>query len=689
MDREEREPAVTDRTGKESEETMTGGSLSQGDEREAGRLCSRGTSCDDRLRAIFEASADGIALLDPSGAIVEMNRSACRLLGFGSPEEIISTSPSAFDLVVPEERHRVIAEFARTVRDEIVRGVRLRVRRRDGSPFEAEWSGAVQRDKNGRKNGVVFVFRDISDRARAESALTESEETYRSIFRSANDAIFVHDAETGAILDVNEKTVELFGWSADEILALQVVDLSSGEPPYTQEEAKKKVRAAAAGEPQIFEWRSKKKSGEFFWAEVNLKQATIRGKPRILALVRDITDRKRSEEERRRTERLLRDFMDHSPTFFWAKDLRGRLTMANQAVADLFRRSPEELVGLTARDLFPANSKLVAEMEEQDLRVVETGEALSLEESVVLGEAGRRVLIWKFPLRDAEGALAGIGAAGLDVTEQRELEERLRQSQKLEAIGTFAGGIAHDFNNIIYSILGFTELAMDHTEKGSRPFRCLEQVREAGARASDLVAQILEFSRTRETERTPLRLQRMIHEALRLAEGSRPPRVEVRTMLDPNCGEVLADPTEIHQVLLNLVANAFHAMGERGGTLAIRLEEYFAGGAGGPRGAGLDHGSYARLTVEDTGHGMDPSTVRRIFEPYFTTKGVGEGTGLGLATVHGIVRAMGGAIFVESEIGRGTRFDVYLPLVSDAPARDRETANDKGEAERGAHTGRG
>jgi PAS domain S-box-containing protein len=812
MDREKRDHAVTDRSEQNRQDTEAGSFRSPGVAgrperfRPGGALC----GCENRSYGILEASADGIALLDLSGRILKMNESAGRLLGFSSPEEAVSSSASAFDFIVPEERDRVIAEFARTVQEGIVRGVRLRIRRRDGSPFEAEMSGAVQRDPTGRPNGVVLVFRDCTDRARAESALVESEETYRSIFQSANDAIFVHDASTGEILDVNEKTTELFGWTVDEIRARPIVDLSSGELPYTQEEAEKKVRATAAGAPQIFEWRSKKKDGTLFWAEVNLKHAMIRGKPRVLALVRDvterkrteeevrklktlvdnanfgvaiadlegfihyvndcwaaahgytaeeligenlrifhadedlprvrelndrlrelgefsieevghvrrdgtrfptlmngvlirdpeskplffgataidITDRKRAEEERQRTERLLKDFMDHSPTFFWAKDVRGRFTMANRAVADLFHRASKEVVGLTTRDLFPTNPKLVAEMDEKDLRVMETGETLSLEKSVLLGETARRFLIWKFPLRDAEGTLAGIGAAGVDVTEQRELEERLRQSQKMEAIGTLAGGIAHDFNNIIYSILGFTELAMDHTEKGSKPHRCLEQVREAGARASDLVAQILEFSRRRETERTPLRLQRMIPEALRLAEGSRPPRVEVRTALDPNCGEVLADPTEIHQVLLNLVANAFHAMREQAGTLAIRLEEFSTDGGKDPRGTSLAPGRYARLAVEDTGHGMDSSTARRIFEPYFTTKPVGEGTGLGLATVHGIVRAMGGAIFVESEPGRGTRFDVYLPLVPAAPARDRETTNDKKEAERGAHTGR-
>ncbi|MFH1679322.1 MAG: PAS domain S-box protein, partial [Candidatus Eisenbacteria bacterium] len=819
----------------------------------------------------------------------------------------------------------------------------------DGVRRHFLFNKAIYRDEDGNPAGRVGVMLNITKRKKTERALAESEETYRSIFSSANDAIFVHDGETGEILDVNEKTCELFGCSVEELRSLRVVELSSGEHPFTQEEAGRKVRAAAAGEPQIFEWRSKRKDGRLFWTEVSLKSATIRGKPRVLALVRDITERKRAEEtlrenesrlraitdsakdailmmdnegrvafwnpaaeaifgysdaeavgrnlhellaperyleahgaafpefrrsgrgtavgktlelsairkdgaeidislslaavpiggnwhavgvvrditerkraeeevrklktlvdhanfgiaisdmngnliyindclasahgfsageligrnlrvfhtdeqlprmkelndrlresgeysmeealhvhrdgrvfpmlmngvlirdkewnplffgataidisdwrkaerEHARSQRLLQEFMDRSPISFWAKDLDGRFTLANRGVAALFGCPQEEITGKTNADLLPDQPRVVEELRLRDLEVLRTGRASRFELKLMVGDKPRFFLMSKFPLRDGEGRISGIGGLATDITEQRALEMRLRQSQKMEAIGTLAGGVAHDFNNIIYSIIGFADLAMDHTEEGSKPFRCLEQVREAGRRASDLVGQILAFGRREEIERRPLRLQQVIGEALGMIEGARPRSVEIRERLDPECGEVVADSTEIHQVVLNLCTNAFHAMRERGGVIEVRLEEWEIDEKAALMMPDLKPGRYARLSVNDTGHGMDDSTMRRVFEPYFTTKSVGEGTGLGLFTVHGIVRGLSGDILVESGPGRGTCFDVYLPLRAEdgapgnAPMIDRgnETAagNEK-EAVHGTDSHRG
>jgi len=270
------------------------------------------------------------------------------------------------------------------------------------------------------------------------------------------------------------------------------------------------------------------------------------------------------------------------------------------------------------------------------------------------------------------GIIVGVMGVARDITERKQselerqrLQEQLRQSQKMEAIGTLAGGIAHDFNNILSSALGFTELTLTDTKTNSRHAAFLEQVMIALKRAADLVDQILAFSRQTEHERKPVHLQSIVLEAIKLLRGSLPSIINIRQKIIPGCGVVLADATQIQQVIMNLCTNAYHAMREKGGTLGINLEpvtitkiEIESDMAE----LDLKEGRYIRLKVTDTGYGMDAETRKRIFEPYFTTKRVGEGTGLGLAMVHGIVKEHDGAMKVESRIGKGATFNIYFPV---------------------------
>ncbi|MBU0483835.1 MAG: PAS domain S-box protein [Proteobacteria bacterium] len=245
-----------------------------------------------------------------------------------------------------------------------------------------------------------------------------------------------------------------------------------------------------------------------------------------------------------------------------------------------------------------------------------------------------------------------------DITEIKLLGEKLRQSQKMEAIGTLAGGIAHDFNNMLNAILGYTELALLDSESGSRMEDNLNEVMIAGKRAASLVKQILAFSRQSEDGQISTPLQPVLKEALKLMRGTLPATIEIRQDIDPECGTVLADVSRIHQVIINLCTNAYHAMREHGGVLEVLLREVEVA----DEVIDLQPGKYARLTIRDNGEGIDQEFVDRIFEPYFTTKGLGEGTGLGLATVHGIVKGYGGVISVDSKLGEGTVFEVYLPV---------------------------
>ncbi len=260
---------------------------------------------------------------------------------------------------------------------------------------------------------------------------------------------------------------------------------------------------------------------------------------------------------------------------------------------------------------------------------------------------------------------AGLGSQLGQFVERKHLEEQFRQSQKMEAIGTLAGGIAHDFNNVLAAITGYTELAKMEVHGNAELAEYLKAISEGGSRAADLVRQILAFSRLQEQRRHPVQLVPVIEEALKLLRATIPVSIEFDISLERGGPTVLADPTQIHQVLMNLVTNAAQAMRDRPGRLCVTLENLTIDREFVSLHPGLHQGRYQRLCVSDTGHGMDATTLSRIFDPFFTTKAPGEGTGLGLAVVHGIVQAHDGIITVYSQPGQGTRFQLYFPAHSE------------------------
>lgn len=269
------------------------------------------------------------------------------------------------------------------------------------------------------------------------------------------------------------------------------------------------------------------------------------------------------------------------------------------------------------------------------------------------------------PVRDSRGAIVNYVAIKRDVTNEMNLERQLRQAQKMEALGTLAGGIAHDFNNILSLVLGHCEIAARFVEPDSPAQTHIGQIAKAGQRAADLVKQILAFSRPREHERKPLDIALIVKECLVLIRNTLPETIELRSEIRRESGYVLADPSQVHQVVMNLCANAYQAMEHTGGTLTVTMDRVVLGSALATSSSLLEPGEYVRLRVADTGHGMDSATMQRIFEPFFTTKGPDRGTGLGLSTIHGIATSYGGAVSVASEVGRGSTFEVYFPRTSE------------------------
>lgn len=380
--------------------------------------------------------------------------------------------------------------------------------------------------------------------------------------------------------------------------------------------------------------------------------------------IRDITDRRRVEEALLRAKANYRNMFQNAVAGIYQTTLSGRFIKANPAFAQILKYdSPEEVVNTItdiSRQVYAEperRSELLRQIAERD--VVREFEARFLRKD---GEVVWVVLYMR-AVRNKDGSVAYLEGTILDITDRKALEARLIQSQKMEAIGTLAGGIAHDFNNILAAILGYAELTQQNlTEPKTQCY--IQQILKACDRARHLISQILTFSRKTELELEPLDMGRITRESLKLLRAMLPATIEIRTTISSEACIVIGDSTQMHQIMMNLCANAAHAMREDGGILDVCLESTVVT----PQMASIHHeitpGPYVKLTVRDTGTGIPPSIMNRIFDPFFTTKERGAGTGLGLSVVYAAVKERGGTIAVESNLGEGTTFNIYLPAAA-------------------------
>jgi len=393
-----------------------------------------------------------------------------------------------------------------------------------------------------------------------------------------------------------------------------------------------------------------------------------------------IDERRQAEAALRQSESRLSTILDNVGAFIFIKDLKYRYTYANRKVCELFGRSLDEILGKDDAAFFSQSS--TEEIRRDDSLVIEGGETVTREETDFSLADGVPRTYWtvKLPLRDDSGNVCGLCGISTDISDRKRAEEKqkslqwqLAQAHKMEAIGTLAGGIAHDFNNILASVLGYSELALEEIREGSRAREYLDQIFKAGNRARELVQQILTFSRKRsEVQQFNLQPATIIKEALKLMRATLPTTIEMEEEIHSDCGSILANPTNIHQILVNLCTNALHAMEEEKGTLTVKLSRVMFTEDKLINGINVSAGPFLELVVKDTGYGMDKATLERIFEPYFTTKEIGKGSGMGLALVHGIVKGCGGFIKVESGLGKGTTFHVFFPATEKKVSEVRE-----------------
>ena len=372
-------------------------------------------------------------------------------------------------------------------------------------------------------------------------------------------------------------------------------------------------------------------------------------------------------------ERKAQNYLDVASTMMVALNVHGEIVLINKKACSILNVSEEEALGTNWFSRF-LPEEVVGQIKDVFKQLISGGlEPVEYYENEVLSSDGQKKIIafHNTLVTNEKGEIEGVFFSGEDITlrkqaetEKERLKEQLRQVQKMEAIGTMAGGIAHDFNNILTAILGYAEFIKTDAPESSQLQDDIEQILKAGNRAKLLVGQILAFSRQEKLELVPIYPAVIIKEILKLLRSTIPTSVSIIQNISEDCGRIKADPTGLHQVLINLITNAVHAMDEKGQLTVTLQEAYLNAKAVAPK-PGLSPGAYVRLSVSDTGTGMDPKMLERIFDPFFTTKEVGQGTGMGLAVVYGIVESHGGFINVESEPGRGSIFQVFFPVTDE------------------------
>jgi two-component system cell cycle sensor histidine kinase/response regulator CckA len=625
---------------------------------------------EDRLRLLLDSTAEGILGSDLDGRCTFCNPSSLRLLGYEHSEQLVGKK--IHDLIhhshpdgMPrlEENCAIIQAISKGEGTHIEDDVLWKA---DGTHFHAEYWSYPQR-REGKVIGVVVTFVDITSRKQAEEETRRSENKYRTLVENLPQNVAYKDRNS-VYISCNKNYARDLHIFPDEIVGK--TDYDFFPPELAEKYRNDDRRVMESGEVQVLE-EHYHRDGKLNWVNT-VKTPVLDQKGNVIGILLifwDITNRKRAEEALVR----LRQAVDASGEVVFMTDREGLITFANPEFARLYGYPEAEVVGKTT----PRILKSGTTPPEHYTRLWETilSKQVAREEMTNRTKDGRLVTVESSanPVLDDRGSITGFLAIQRDVTARKQLEEQFRQAQKMEAVGRLAGGVAHDFNNLLTIINGYAQLFLEDMDSSDPQYTRIGEILKAGERAAGLTRQLLAFSRRQVLEPKVLNLNNVVEGMRKMLQRLIGEDIELRSILDPTLSQTKVDPGQIEQIIMNLAVNARDAMPE-GGTFILHtynadLDETYASTH-----AGVVPRAYVALAVSDSGIGMDRETQAHIFEPFFTTKEQGKGTGLGLATVYGIVKQSGGHISVYSEPGKGTAFKIYLPRVEGTAAASGPTA---------------
>ena len=603
---------------------------------------------------IFTMAPLGLWLADTRGRILRGNPEGLRIWGLPPDERL--DRPGLFRARrLPGGEPVGPADWA------IVRSVRQGVTVRD-ELLEVEAADRTKRyilnytapleDEDGRILGGVIANLDITRRVAAQQQAENALEHIRLILDTSPNCLFIKDRDGRYVL-VNRAMATLFGTTVDTLVGSSDSELAAGGH-WT---AAGDDRPGADSDIRSFV----APGGSRRWFRCFTAPISWPGREECtLTIAVDITEAREARENLRASEEQKRVILDSLDSQVVMLDHGLRVVWANRTAREQVRPDGEPLHCYELITEFRSGPGPGPCADCPAIAAFRTGRSAQVTRK---NTAGRTLSLSANPIVDEQGQVANVVVITTDITERLSLERQLRQAQKMESLGTLAGGIAHDFNNILAALLGYADLARLRLKDQPQVAEYLEQVASAGERATDLVRQILTFSRRQDADLQPLQVPLVVKEALKLLRSTLPATVTLKTSISTTVEPVLADPTQVHQIVMNLCVNASHAMEPDGGELFVRIDQLTPDEGFFREHPELSPGPHLRLVVSDTGCGMTPEVMAAIFEPYFTTKGHREGTGLGLAVVHGIVKQYRGEIVVESEPGRGSTFAIYLPVV--------------------------
>ncbi len=602
-----------------------------------------------KYRQLVETMQDGMYRSTHEGRFLEVNPAMVNILGYDSKEELMAIDIKSQLYFAEEDRESAALD------EELAEMAVFRLKKKDGSEIWVEDHGRHVVDDKGTVLYHEGVLRDVTERKRAEAALRESEGRYRTLVHTLPDAVAVMDA-MGKITYASPAALKLFGdYTEKEVLG---VNIHTWIHVLDQEKALTNMRRVLMGESVVGdEYLLLRKDGSTFFAEVTA--ARMQGQsdhtPGVIVLVRDISERKRAEEKIEEQARLL----DVARDAIIVRDMNDKLLYLNRATQELFGWTFEEARAIASEELIAENDR--GKFREYKEVFIETGEWEG--ELRQKTKDGKELFIqtrWTL-VRDKKGIPSAWLIINRDITEKRSLEAQFRRAQRLESLGTLAGGIAHDLNNVLAPIM-MSLAILDRKVTDPDLKKYITTLGTSVERGSDIVKQVLLFARGSEKDFAPQQLRYIIREITVIIQQTFSRSIELETRIEKDLAFVMGDATQLHQVLMNLCVNARDAMPD-GGKLIIAASNVRLNEADADKRLGAYAGEFVVLRIADTGSGIPKEIQERIFEPFFTTKELGKGTGLGLSTVYAIVKDHKGFIDLESEQGKGTSFQIYLPAV--------------------------